>query len=68
MLCELAVDGLVHLVEDEVEQVEAGDECRRKIDVAGDRQVDVVLGAHRIGGGQDRRSGVEGSYNPGLCY
>ena len=29
MLGEPAVDGLVHLIEDEVEQVEAGDERRR---------------------------------------
>jgi hypothetical protein len=29
VLRELAVDGLVHLVEHEVEQVEAGDECWR---------------------------------------
>jgi hypothetical protein len=36
-LSESAVDGLVHLVEDKVKQVEAGDEGRRKVDVAGDR-------------------------------
>ena len=36
-LSESAVDGLVHFVEDKVKQVKAGDERRRKIDVAGDR-------------------------------
>jgi hypothetical protein len=59
MLCELVVDGLVHLVEDEVEQVEARDECQQKVDVAGDRQADVVLGAHGIGGSKDRRASID---------
>ena len=68
MLSELAVDGLVHLVEDEVEEVEAGDERRGQIDVAGDGQIHVVLGAYGIGGGEEGRAGVEGGYDAGFGY
>lgn len=43
VLGESTVEGLVHFVEDEVEEVEAGDERRWEVDVARHRQVDVVL-------------------------
>jgi hypothetical protein len=42
-LGQSAIEGFVHFVEDEIEKVEAGDERRREIDVAGDGQVDVVF-------------------------
>ena len=43
VLCESAVEGLVDLVEDEVEEVEAGNERWWEVDVASDGEVDVVL-------------------------
>ena len=43
VLGEFTVEGLVHFVEDEVEEVEAGDERRREVDVARHGEVDVVL-------------------------
>lgn len=43
MLGQFAIEGLVDFVEDEVEKVEAGDERRWEVDVAGDGQVDVVF-------------------------
>ena len=68
VLGEFPVERLVHFVEDEVEEVEAGDERRREIDVASDRQVHVVLGSHRIGGSKDGRAGVEGGYDARFGY
>ena len=68
VLGEFPVEGLVHFVEDEVEEVEAGDERRREIDVAGDGQVHVVFGAHGIGGGEEGRAGVEGGYDARFGY
>jgi len=43
VLGESPVKGLVHLVEDEVEKVEAGYKRRWEIDVACNGEVDVVL-------------------------
>lgn len=43
MLGQLAIERFVDFVEDEVEKVEAGDERRWEIDVAGDGQVHVVF-------------------------
>ncbi len=43
VLSELPVECLVHFIEDEVKKVEAGDERRWEIDVASDREVDVVF-------------------------
>ena len=43
MLGQFAIEGFVHFVEDEIEEVEAGNERRREIDVARDGQVDVVF-------------------------
>ena len=43
VLGEFAIEGFVDFVEDEVEKVEAGDERRWEVDVAGDGQVDVVF-------------------------
>jgi hypothetical protein len=43
VLGQFAIECFVHFVEDEVEEVEAGDECRWEIDVASDGQVDVVF-------------------------
>jgi hypothetical protein len=68
VLGEFPVEGLVHFVEDEVEEVEAGDERRREIDVAGDGQVHVVFGAHGIGGGEEGGAGVEGGYDARFGY
>jgi hypothetical protein len=43
VLGESTVEGLVHLVEDEVEEVETRDKRRWEVDVARDREVHVVL-------------------------
>ena len=43
VLGESAVEGLVDLVEDEVEEVEARNERWWEVDVASDGEVDVVL-------------------------
>jgi hypothetical protein len=43
VLGEFPVEGLVYFIEDEVEEVEAGDERRWKIDVASHGQVHVVF-------------------------
>jgi hypothetical protein len=43
VLGQFAIECFVHFVEDEVEEVEAGDERRWEIDVASDGQVDVVF-------------------------
>jgi hypothetical protein len=53
VLRQFTVEGLVHFVEDEVEEVEAGDERRWEIDVARHGQVHVVFRSHGIGGGED---------------
>jgi hypothetical protein len=43
VLGRFPVEGLVHLVEDDVEEVEMGDERRWEIDVASHGQVRVVF-------------------------
>ena len=68
VLGESTVEGLVHFVEDEVEEVEAGDERRREVDVARHWEVDVVLRSHGIGGGKDGGPCVEGGDDPRFGY
>ena len=43
MLGRFPVEGLVHLVEDDVEEVEMGDERRWEINVASHGQVHIVF-------------------------
>jgi hypothetical protein len=66
VLSELPVTLVVNLVENEVKQVETGNEGRREVDVAGDGPLEVVLAADGVGGGEDGSTGVEGSNDTGL--
>ena len=68
VLGQFPVEGLVHLVEDEVKEVKAGNERWWEIDVAGHGEVDVVFGSYRIGGGKERRASVEGRYDSRFGY
>ena len=58
---------LVHLVQDEVEQVETGDQCWGQVNVGRDRQLRVVSRVDRVCRSQDRRSRVQRSDNTSLC-
>jgi hypothetical protein len=51
VLGQFAIERFIHFVEDEIKKVEAGNESRREIDVAGDGEVDVVFWSDGIGGG-----------------
>ena len=49
VLSKFPVKGLVYFIEDEVEEVEAGDARRWEINGASYRQVHVVFGSHPTG-------------------
>mmetsp|Transcript_9575 Transcript_9575/g.19836 ORF Transcript_9575/g.19836 Transcript_9575/m.19836 type:complete len:529 (+) Transcript_9575:859-2445(+) len=60
MLRQLAVTCLVCLVQDEVDQVEAGEEGGGQLDVVHHGHVGVVAGPDGVGGGEHGGAGVEG--------
>ncbi len=66
MLGEPSVKGVFYLVEDEVEQIETGDQSRREIDVPRNGEVDVVFRSDGIGRRKDRRPGIESGDNTRL--
>lgn len=49
MLCEPAVEGTIHLIEDEIQKVESRNERGWKVDVTCNRQVHVIFGADGVG-------------------
>lgn len=49
MLCEPAVEGIIHLIEDEIQKVESRNERGWKVDVTCNRQVHVIFGADGVG-------------------
>ena len=66
MLGQLAVEVLVNLIQDEIQQIETRDQSRRKVDVPRHREVNVVLRADRVGRSKDRSSGVQRGDDTGL--
>lgn len=60
MLCELAVERLIDVIEHKVQQIETGDERRREVDVARYGLFWVVFGPDRVRGGKNGRPRVEG--------
>lgn len=66
MLREAPVIHLVHLVEDEVEQIKSRDEGRREVDIGRDGEFRVISRIDRVGGGQNGCSGVQGGDN--ACF
>mmetsp|Transcript_11512 Transcript_11512/g.37643 ORF Transcript_11512/g.37643 Transcript_11512/m.37643 type:complete len:644 (+) Transcript_11512:854-2785(+) len=67
VLSEPLVGRLVHLVEHEVNQVEAREQRGRQVDVVDDGSLRVVLGVDRVGGGEDGRARVERADDARLC-
>ena len=59
MARKAAVIGLLGLVQDEVDEVKAGDERGRQVDVVHDGQARVVARAHRVGRRQHARARVQ---------
>lgn len=59
VLSQFPVEVLIHLIQYEVEQVETGNQGGREVDIPGHRQVDVVLGANRVGSCKDRRPSIQ---------
>lgn len=50
---QTTIVGFVDTIQDEVQQVEPRNQRWRKIDIARDRPVQVVLGSHRISGSEN---------------
>ena len=65
---EAPVVGLIGLVQDEVDEVKAGDEGGRQVQVVHDGQARVVARAHRVGGRQHARARVERCDNARLGH
>jgi len=61
VVCEATVIRLGLLVQDEVDQVEPGEECGWKLDVLDDGKFGVILRVDRIRGSQNRSSSVQGA-------
>jgi hypothetical protein len=60
MLGQPPITDLVDLVQDEVKQIESGDQGGRKIDIGRDGQTGVVFRVDRVRRGQDGSPGVQG--------
>lgn len=45
---QLAIQGLIYLVQNEIQQIEPGDECRRQVDVLSDGGIAVVVRPYRV--------------------
>lgn len=58
MLSEPSVKSFVHLVENEIEEIESGNEGWREVDILGYGLGTVVLGADRVGSSEDGGSGI----------
>lgn len=67
MFGQFAVHGLVHFVQNQIQQIKARYQGRREVDVTGDGPVEVVFGANRIGTGENRCSGIELSDDARFC-
>eukprot|EP00053_Salpingoeca_punica_P018582 m.182745 g.182745 ORF g.182745 m.182745 type:complete len:346 (-) comp17463_c1_seq6:1194-2231(-) len=63
---EAAVLGAVWRVENEVDEVETREQCRRQLDVLHNRQVGVPARLVRVGGGKDRCPRVQRRNDAGL--
>lgn len=68
MLGESPIDGFIDLVENEVEEVESGDEGWWEINVLGDGLFTVVFRADGVGCCQDGCSSIEGRDDTCLGY
>jgi hypothetical protein len=67
VLGEPAVQNLVDLIQNKIQEIETRYECRREVDVARDGQVHVVFGADGISSGQDGRARIEGGNDARFC-
>ena len=59
---------LIHLIENEVKQVESRDQCRWEIDIGWNREFGVVATIDRVCSCKDGRSRVEGGNDSRFGY